>query len=323
MKVLVTGGTGFVGSHLNEVLRREGHAVRALARSRARTEALGRPDVEWVPGDLADAAALREAVRGVTVVYHVAGLIAARSDLEYFAVNRDATERLLRAASEADASTRFVLVSSLAAAGPSRRGQPLGEDAEPRPVTAYGRSKLAGEQVVRQGSLPWTIIRPPAVYGPRDREMFRLFRAATLGVAPLPGDGSQELSLVYGPDLAEAIARAGIADAAVGRTYFAAHPETLTAADVARTIAAASGKRVRLLRIPAPVARGVLQITGAVARLADRATVLNPDKANEFLQPAWTCRPDAIERDLGWRAAHDLEAGARATVEWYRAHGWL
>lgn len=323
MKVLVTGATGFVGSHLLEALRGMGCVARGLVRSPAKAAALGLADIEWAEGDLADETALHRACEGVDLVFHVAGVIAARSEDEYFAVNRDGTARVLRAAQ--DARARFVLVSSLAAAGPTTPGRALTGSEPPRPVTPYGRSKLAAEEVVREApaQLPWTIVRPPTIYGPRDREMLRVFRAAALGVAPVFGDGSQELSLIYGPDLARALIAAGTETRTIGKTYFAAHSEIVTSRDLIRRIGAAMDHRVRVVAVPPRLARALLQLTGAIARLADRPSVLSPEKADEFLQPAWTCDPSMLERDTGWKAEHDLDSGARATIAWYRRQGWL
>lgn len=321
MTVLVTGGTGFVGSHLIAALQAAGHPVRALVRSPAKTEALGLGEVEWVRGDLADPATLAEAARGVSAVVHLAGLVAARNEAEFLEVNRDGTSRLLAAA--APAGARFVHVSSLAAAGPAAPGQPLRGDEPDRPVSAYGRSKLASEAVVRAGPLPWVIVRPPAVYGPRDREMFRIFRAASLGVAPVFGSGGQELSLIYGPDLADALVHTVAAPGIEGRVFYPAHPEILTSREVALAIGAAGGHRVRTVGIPVGLARAALQVTGAVARLADRATLLTPDKGNELFQPAWTCDPARLVQATGWQARHDLASGAARTFEWYRREGWL
>lgn len=322
MKALVTGGTGFVGSHLLNTLLRRGDQVRALVRSPAKGAALGLAGVEWVSGALDDPGVLQRAAHGVDVVYHVAGLVAARSESEFFDVNAEGTRRLLEAATRAG-GPRFVLVSSLAAGGPTVPGRPLTGEEPPDPVTAYGRSKLAAEAIVRAGSLPWTIIRPPAVYGPRDREMFRLFRSARFGIAPVFGAGNQELSLIYGPDLAEAIASVGATEVTAGRIYYAAHPEQLTAEALVRAIGTAMGKRVRILRIPHGLGRGLLHLTGAAARLANRATVLNPDKAEEFFQAAWTCDPSSLTRDTGWYASSDLATGAAQTLAWYRDAGWL
>lgn len=321
MTVLVTGGTGFVGSHVISAMLAGGHEVRGLVRSRVKAEALELGSVEWVAGDLSAVDTLEAATRGVSAIVHLAGLVAARSELEFMAVNRDGTERLLRAA--AGTGARFVHVSSLAAAGPSQPGHPLTGQEAAAPVSAYGRSKLASEVVVRAGPVPWVIIRPPAVYGPRDREMFRIFKAAKLGIAPVFGDGSQELSLVYGPDLAAAIVLATFAPGIEGDVYYPAHPEILTARRVAAVIGQASGRKLRTVGIPEPVARAALQVTGAIARLANRASLLTPDKGNELFQTAWTCDPSRFSDRTGWQADHGLAAGAARTWEWYRNAAWL
>ena len=322
MNALVTGGTGLVGGHLIDALLRRGDTVTALVRTPLKAAALAERGIKLVAGSLEDPGSLGAAARGQDVIYHVAGLIAAPDEAGFLAVNRDGTARLVAAATEASAA-RLVLVSSLAAAGPSSRGGRLLGEETPRPVTAYGRSKLAGEAVVRSGRLPWTIVRPPPVYGPRDTEMLRVFRAARLGVAPVFGDGHQELSLVYGPDLGEALAAAGHSDQAIGRIFYACHPEVITSAALVREVASALGRRVRLVRLPRWLATGALGLATATARLAGHVTILTPDKANELFAPAWTCDPAPFEAATGWRAAHDFAAGARATAEWYRAAGWL
>lgn len=321
MKALVTGGTGFVGSHLLEQLLRRGDEVRALVRSPAKARELGLDGVTWIRGDLDDRPALTAAAEGVDVVYHVAGLVAARNEAEFQRVNVEGTRQLLEAATPF--GPRMVFISSLAAGGPSVPGRPLAGGEAPSPVSAYGRSKLAAEAVVRSGQLPWTIVRPPAVYGPRDREMLRVFRAAQLGLAPVLGTGAQELSLVYGPDLAGAIIAAGTADQALGGIFYPAHPEVTTSERLVRRVAGHLGRAVRVFRIPEMVGRSALQVTGALARLADQATILNPDKANELFQAAWTVDPTPLTEATGWQATHGLDAGIAATVSWYRKAGWL
>ncbi|MGH7527578.1 MAG: NAD-dependent epimerase/dehydratase family protein, partial [Gemmatimonadales bacterium] len=318
----VTGATGFVGSHLVEALRRRGDEVTALARSAKKAEALAPLGVRLVAGDLHDPAALRRAVEGQEVIYHVAGLVAGRDEAEFLRANRDGTANLV-AASGRGGVARLVLVSSMAAAGPAPRGGRLSGGEPPRPVTAYGRSKLAAEQAVTAGALPWCIVRPPMVYGPRDREVLKVFRLARLGVAPVFGDGSQELSAVHGGDLAEALVAAGTAPEAIGRTYYACHPEVFTSAAFVRAVAGAMGKSPLVLRIPASLGRAVLALTGTSARLARQATILTTDKANEFFQPAWTGDPGPLTRDTGWRATHDLSSGLADTYRWYRSAGWL
>ena len=323
MRALVTGATGFVGSHLVEALRRRGDTVTALVRSPARATLLAELGVHMVPGDLAADSALAQAVTDQDVVFHVAGAVAAASDDAYMRANRDGTANLVRAA-EAAGAPRFVLVSSGAAGGPSSRGHPATADQPPRPVTAYGRSKLASEEVVRHSSLPWVILRPPTIYGPRDRDnLIKVFRMARLGVAPVFGDGSMELSAIFAPDLADALLAAGEGPALPGRTFYVNHPEVLTAGGLVREVARAMGRNVRLVGIPEWAGRGVLHVTGAAASLLGRTTILNADKANEFFQDAWTADPTPFMTAAGWTPGHAAAAGLAETYRWYRSAGWL
>ena len=275
-----------------------------------------------VPGDLHDRAALQLAVEGQDVVYHVAGVVAARSEADFMAANRDGTRNVIEAAERAGIA-RLVLVSSMAAAGPTIKGRPLRGDERPRPVTAYGRSKLAAEAAVTASRLAWSIVRPPMVYGPRDLEVLKVFRLAKLGLAPVFGDGTQELSAVHGADLADALIAAGTSAATVGRAYYACHPEIFTGAELARAVGRAMGRSPAIIRVPAPIGRGVLMLTEAAARLTGQTTILTADKANEFFQPAWTGDPEPLASDAGWRASRDLRTGLDETYQWYRTAGWL
>ena len=322
MKALVTGATGFVGSHLIEALRRRGDEVTALIRSPDRAARIAGPGVRLVQGDLDSLAALRDAAAGAEVVYHVAGAVAARNDAEFLRANRQGTANLLAAAAEAG-SPRFVLVSSLAAGGPAPRGAPLTGGEPPPPLTAYGRSKLAAEDVVRAGPLPWVILRPPMVYGPRDTEVLKLFKLARLGVAPVFGRGDQELSAVFGPDLAEALVAAGTSTRAVGKTYLPCHPEVFTSGALARQIGQAVGRDVLVLGVPEPIGRGLLAVIGGAAKLTGTASVLSSEKADEFFETAWTGSPAPLIADTGWQPATDLARGLAETTAWYRAEGWL
>jgi nucleoside-diphosphate-sugar epimerase len=322
MKVLVTGATGFVGSHLAEALRQRGDDVTALARSSRKAEPLTSQGVTVIPGDLHDLMALQRAMEGQNVVYHVAGLVAARNEAEFLWANRDGTENVVAAMTRAGVS-RLILVSSLAAAGPAPRGAPLSGDEPARPVTAYGRSKLAAEQIVRRSGLSWSIVRPPIVYGPRDREILKVFRLARLRIAPVFGDGAQELVAVHAEDLAAALIAAALSSSTGERTYTACHPEVFTSAQFGVAVAAAMGRSVTTLRIPPTVGRAVLSLTEAAAKLARQSTILTTDKANEFFQPAWTGDPGPLTRDTGWRARYDLRSGLAHTYQWYREAGWL
>ena len=322
MKAFVTGGTGFVGAHLVQALRARGDQVTCLVRNAAKAQALGWTDVRLVRGDLDDAAALRDGCAGAEVIYHVAGRISARDLDEFMRANRDGTANVLEAAAPGP-PRRFVLVSSLAAAGPTVPGQPIDETRPPSPVTPYGQSKLAAELLVRAMAGSWTIVRPPTVYGEWDREVLKVFKLARAGLAPVFGDGSQELSVIYAGDLAAALVAAATAPATARRVYYAAHPDVTTSRELVRAIGRAVGRQPRIVPLPGPLARALLWTIGSIAHLAGRATLLSGDKAAEFLAPAWTCRPDALARDAGWRAETDLETGLRRTAAWYRNEGWL
>jgi dihydroflavonol-4-reductase len=324
VKAFVTGGTGFVGSHLVDHLLAAGHEVVCYVRSAAKAEAVfteRRPRV--YQGSLFDERALRDAMDGVDVVFHVAGLTSARTRGEFFAVNETATRHVLAAAPAS--LRRFVQVSSLAAAGPTTHGHQRQPGEPERPVTHYGASKLAGELVVRMGRLPWTVVRPPLVYGPRDVEMLRVFRLASRGIVAVFGDGLQELSQIYVEDLARALLAVATAPQAVRRIYFAAHPDIVRH----RALVTAIGRAVRperpplVIALPRAVARAGLWISGSAAYVAGRRTVLTLNKANEILAPAMTCSPATLERDAGWTANFSLAAGLAKTVGWYREQRWL
>jgi dihydroflavonol-4-reductase len=323
VNVALTGGTGFVGSHLAETLRARGDAVTCLVRT---TEA-GRPlealGGRAVVGTLEDDRALATLVSGAEVVYHVAGVVALSSADALFRVNRDGTARVAVAARTAGVR-RLLYVSSLAVTGPTVPGRPLDEAGAPGPLTIYGRSKQAGEEAVRASGATFTIVRPPIVYGPRDRQVLRLFRMARRGLAPLVGDGRrQELSLVHARDLGGALVAAATSEHTAGGTYHAAHPTPVTQRALLEAIGAAVGSRVRMLALPAALVKAALAVAAAAARLRGRASLLDPAKAAELLAPAWTCSSAALERDAGWRAAIDLREGLGETARWYRQAGWL
>jgi len=322
----VTGGTGFVGSHLVTALQDAGYTVRCLVRDQAKLERVfgaraGR--IEKFPGDLSDSATLVRACAGADVVYHVAGLVAAATLDDFQHINADAAGRVADAA-QRSGTGRLVLVSSQAAAGPSTRTRPTVETDPPAPVTNYGRSKLAGELAVKASGAVWTIVRPPTVYGPRDTELLRVFKLARSGMIPVFGNGSQALSVIYVDDLAKALVTASSAVCA-GKTYFACHRQVITTRQLVTAIYNAVGGKGSPTVIPVPqfLARAALWVTGTAATITGRATVLSPDKANEFFAEAWTCSSAALEQDSGWKATYDVVRGTAETAAWYRNAGWL
>ncbi len=291
-------------------------------RSPARAEHLRAAGCRLLEGGLEDERVLAALVDGQDVVYHVAGVVAAQRAEEFWLANRDGAARLARA-SRAAAVGRFLLVSSLAATGPSRPGQAVDEASGPGPLTAYGRSKLAGEEAVRETGVPLTVVRPPAVYGPRDRGFLTLFRMAARGVVPLPGDGRQPLTLVHARDLARALVAAAASPRTLGSTYHAGNDTPLTQRELAEAVGRTVGRRVRCLPLPPALVRPLLGLSGTVSRALGRAPLLDADKSNELLAPGWACLSDALRQDAGWRPEITLEAGLAETAGSYRALGWL
>ncbi len=326
MKIFVTGATGFLGSHLVDALTAKGHTVVCLVRDPDKAwRVFSNRQPETVRGDLEDVDALRAGVPGADVVYHLAGVTSAPNRRDMFAVNVEGTRRLVEVvATYAPGLQRFVFISSQAAGGPSRIGYARTEDDVSTPVSEYGESKLAAEQVVRAMSAPWTIIRPVSVYGPRDVEFLPLFKAANLGIVPLLGAPHQELSLIHVRDLTAALVRATTPQSA-SQMFYACHGEVVTARElvmlVYRAVRAGRDSRPsgpRIVETPAWLTRAALTASGAAARIAGRSTLLNRDKAKELLQEAWTCSPRALERACDWKAELALAAGLQDTVQWYR-----
>ncbi len=325
MKTFVTGGTGFVGSHLVEELLRRGYdEVRCLVRS----------DLKWldglnvmpVRGDLFNAEALREGVRGVDIVYHVAGLTRAETQAELDRANVEGTVNLLEAVREANPDVHRVLVtSSLAACGPSAE-RPLTEADPLRPITRYGRSKEAMEAAVQERfrDLPITLLRPPAVYGPREADIFTMIKAADRQrVFPVVGAGWEpQLSLVHVRDLVRGMADAAEADDAAGETYFLGSEAYYSWNEIRNAILDALGHGVLKVNVPKPLVGLVGAVAEGAGKVLGQYPPLNREKAREA-KAAWLCSVAKARRDFGYRQTVELDEGMAETVAWYRVQGWL
>lgn len=320
MKALVTGAAGFIGSHLAEALVKKGYEVVCLVRKTS--------DLHWIDGlnvrllftDLSDIESCGEALSGHDIIFHIAGLTRGSTERDFFAANAENTGRLLKAVYERNPSLRrFLYLSSLAAVGPCSPGMPVRETSVPHPVSWYGRSKLAGEQAVMEyrDRMPVTIIRPPAVYGPRDRDFFMLFRMIGRGVYPCWGRSSY--SLLFIDDLIQGIIAAAESSSAAGEIYFLTDATVYTNDDVAREISGALG--VHPVRLPLP--RAALPLLAFLSQKFSKDTIVSTDRINDFRYSCWTCDPTKAREVLDFQAKVPLRQGILWTADWYRIHRWI
>jgi len=326
LKALVTGANGFVGSHLVERLLREGLDVVCQVRRTSRLTWLENLPVELRTASLEDRASISRAVEGVDCIFHVAALIRGRTPEAYNRVNVQGTRNLLEGISRTGTDLkRLVYVSSLAAAGPCPTEQPLDETAQPNPLPGYGASKLAAEQVVlaEKERLPVTVVRPPAVYGPRDTSFLSIFVIAQrYGLAPIIGSPHKELTFVHVDDLVQCLWLAATTDAAVGQVYFAGSA-THRYGEFIDALEAALGRRLRRPRVPGLLARLIGELGELKWTLTGKPQVISRRKIRDVLQTRWTCSWEKARRDLGYEPTVELGEGLRQTARWYADNGWL
>jgi nucleoside-diphosphate-sugar epimerase len=307
-----------------------GVRVRAVVRGSSSRRWLGGKAIEFADAAMEDEVALRRAVSGADWVVHAAGLIRARNAREFHECNVAGTERMLHASLDAGVR-RFVFVSSQAAAGPSPDGRAVTEDQPPRPISAYGESKLGAERAVfgdaskaaAVGSVTRvTVIRPPAVYGPRDTAIFKVFALAKRHIEPVLRRRGR-FSMIHVSDLASAVHAALTRDDAVGEVFFAAEPDETDYVELGTLVREA----LRTWTVPVAFPRwslmGVALGAEAFAAMARQAPLLSREKLREISAGDWICSSRKIREHLGWKPRIQLREGIHATADWYREAGWL
>jgi len=322
---LVTGGNGFIGSHLIRTLIERGWRVRALVRPSSNLSHLEGLDLEFIRGEFTAPETIRDTLDGSEIVFHLAGITGSRTPERYRQVNVDGSRRFVEACSTIPSLRRFVYISSIAATGPSPDGQLLDEDSPPAPITPYGASKLAGESACLEGlagACPLTIVRPGIVYGPRDQHVIRFFQMVRLGFMPIRM-GDQCLSLIHVEDLASLIELAARLEPAAGRTYLATNPDSVWLRDMTRLIASSMDRRVIILPIPAPLFGAAVGVNWILRKIGMGSALLTRTRMKDFMVRYWTFDSSRARQELGWSPAWTVEEGIRDTAEWYRQNAWL
>jgi len=323
--IALTGATGFLGSHIADALMAAGHAVRVAVRPTSNRRWLEGKDLEVQVVDLLDDLDCERFLSGTNSLVHCAGVVSAPNEITYRRGNVETTAHLLTAARKVwgdRSSTTFLLVSSLAAHGPAGLLKPAVEANDCAPISAYGRSKLAAEELVRQtaGAFRRVVLRPPSLYGPRDREFLPLLRAAARGWTVRPGPFLSGLSLVDGRDAATAVV--SLLDTPPARgTFFISDAQVGYNWDqIQAALAGAVGRRVRRLNLPAMA----LRLAVGAARLSGASPLLlNPDRLRDLTAPGWVCDGRLLTRATGFQTTRTAESGFRETLNFYRKHQWL
>ncbi|NOZ94457.1 MAG: NAD-dependent epimerase/dehydratase family protein [Acidobacteria bacterium] len=322
--VALTGGTGFVGSHVVETLCAAGIRPRVLVRDPASPRWIAGAGADFVEGSLEDGEALRTLVEGARTVLHLAGVVRAASTEAFERGNREGTARLVEAVREVAPMARVVHVSSQAALGPSPGIDGLGPEAEPHPISAYGRSKLGAEEEIRRlgagGS--WLILRPPAIFGPRDIDVLQFFRLASRGIVPIPR-GDRWVTMAWVGDVVRAILAAARPGVVTGRVYHLGEPYPYRMTALVQLLAGAGGVRARIIPLPETLL-GIVGTAGSgLQHLGFRKVAMTRDKARELTARHWTLRTHDSLEALGISEWVEFPRGAALTWAWYREMGWL
>ena len=326
--ILVTGSTGFIGVRLLRHLVAEGESVRVFLRPES-NEGVLPEGVEVVRGSFDDLEALGRAVHGVDRIVHLAGVTKALDEAGYDAGNVLPVHNLFAAVREHNPGLkRFLLVSSLTVAGPASEGICGVRECDiPSPVSAYGRSKLRAERLCMEsaGDIPVTIVRPPAVYGPGDRDVLQVFQMLAKGVLVSGGSvARQRFSLIYVDDLVCGMMMAARSERAVGGVYYITSSCSYSWDELIAAVQPVLGfKKIYRISLPKPLLFFIGTFRGAVGSFRGKAALINRDKAHELVQDYWVCSSEQAEKDLGFIAGTTLGDGVAKTISWYRRKGWL
>jgi nucleoside-diphosphate-sugar epimerase len=326
LKALVTGATGFIGSHLVEALVQRGFRVRCLVRPTSRLAWVKGLPVEIIYGDCQEKDSLEPGVKDVDLVFHLAGATRAIDAKTYFAVNALGTENLVQACLEHNTRLqKFIYLSSQAAAGPGRDGGKKKESDLCAPVSPYGMSKRRGEELAlsQAHELPLLILRPAAVYGPRDKAFFFLFQCLAKRIKPSFSGGVQNLSLCSVQDLVGAILLAASTRTQSGEIFFLSDGHDYRMEEINDIFAQAMEVTAFRLRLPSSVLFGIAAVAEYFSKISGKPALISRGRAEEMIQPNWLCDITKARTLLGFEPQISLPLGAKLTLDWYKKENWL
>ena len=324
--VAVTGANGFVGSHLVDLLLSKNYKVRCIVRKTSNLKWLEGKNIEFHDCGLLDNEGLDRAFEGVDHIYHVAGIVKSKTPDGYIKGNVDPTRNILDAALKHQNSVKKILiVSSLTAVGPSLDGKPVDEKTECRPITNYGKSKLAEEKLAEQymDRLPVTICRAPAVYGERDTEILIFFQTFKKGLMTTIGFDKKTLSLIHVTDLVNGFFLAAESEKSSGEIYFISSEKYYTWEEIGDVTSKILEKKALHVKVPHSVVYTIAGFAQFFAGFGKKAATLNIEKARDITQNSWTCSTEKAVRDLGYRQNISLEEGITRTCKWYKDNKWF
>jgi len=325
-RVLITGASGFVGYHLIEEALAKGLEVYAAVRASSRIDHLRNLPVQFVTTDFSEVRATRAELeaKGYQYIIHAAGATKALNEASYNEVNAVYTRNLAQAVSEVQVPLKkFVFLSSLAAMGPAKNGQPILEKDAPNPVTFYGKSKLLAESYLSAlDSLPSIVLRPTAVYGPRDRDIFIILKTIAQGIEPYIGRMPQKLSFIYVKDLA-AVSVGALHSSVVKGSYNVSDGGCYDRYELANITKEILHKKTLKVHIPTGVVKAMAFVQETLGRMQGNMPALNQNKLAELTAANWSCSIDSIQKDLGFLPRYTLAQGLEETIQWYKANHWL
>jgi nucleoside-diphosphate-sugar epimerase len=326
-RALVTGATGFIGSHLTEFLMGLGWEVVCLGRDPFKPRHIKDLTVRII--SLNQIRTELEKAPGFDYIFHLAGATREKNYEGYARANLNLTEDLLKSIVDSGNNQdlkRFLFVSSQAAAGPAKNPKyPVKEEDPASPVSLYGKSKLEAENLVKgfSGSVPITIIRPPTVFGPRDTDLLTVFRMCKYRTQTVPRGLEQHISVIYVKDLVNGIFQAATTEVSIGETYFIANERPVVWRQFCLDISEVCGKRSVILPVPILIMNMIGGLGDLSMRFTGKPPLIRSEKLREMLQPAWVCSSEKAAAQLKWAPEYSLREALIETMAWYRSQGWI